>query len=423
MENARVHMPQKSSTPFSVVIVAAGRGTRTGSDIPKQYLDLGGKTVLRHTIEAFYDLPGLRGLCVVIDPAHEALYASSTDGLSLSPPCYGGKDRKESVYNGLKCFSNLSHDDIVLIHDAARPFIRKQNILDLVHMVGSRSSDFGFDSATLALPVSETLRREENGLAGNILDRTGLWTLQTPQAFRYGLLRRAHDTAPPGAYTDDTGLVSALGLPVHLVPGHRDNIKITTPEDLDWARERMMADTWKNVRFPETRAATGFDVHAFTKEGEKNAVRLCGIDIPAPFGLVGHSDADAGLHALTDALLGTIAAGDIGTHFPPSDPRWKDADSRIFLEHAATMIHEKGGRIVHVDLTFLCETPKIGPHRIAMQTSVSHMLNLAPERVSIKATTTEKLGFLGRSEGLAAHATASVEFPRGPDHDPKMTQG
>ncbi|MCB9978884.1 MAG: 2-C-methyl-D-erythritol 4-phosphate cytidylyltransferase [Rhodospirillales bacterium] len=409
--------------PFSVLIVAAGHGSRMGSDTPKQYLDLGGKTVLRQTIDVFYGLPGLQEIHIVIDPAHKALYESSITGLSLPTPCYGGDSRKESVYRGLLSFSNALDNDILLIHDAARPLVKKDRIFDVIQALENESSEAGFDAATLALPVSETLRRGSNGIAENFVDRDGLWAIQTPQAFRYGPLRRAHETAPPGIYTDDTGLVSAMGLPVRFVPGHRNNIKITTPEDLDWARGHIMTEPEKGVRIPETRTATGFDVHAFTEKGEKNAVRLCGIDIPAPFGLVGHSDADAGLHALTDALLGTIAAGDIGTHFSPADPRWKGADSRVFIEHATGLVRRKSGRIVHVDLTILCEVPKIGPYRTVMQESVAKMLDISRDRVSIKATTTEGLGFLGRREGLAAQATVSVEFPREPDHDPEMTQG
>lgn len=396
--------------PFSVLIVAAGRGTRLGADLPKQYLDLGGKTVLRRTIDVFYGIVGLKELRVVIDPAHEDLYSASVAGLRLPGPAYGGKDRKESVCNGLVSLRTTKDEDIILIHDAARPFVRQTEISHLVQILDSETKTFS--AATLALPVSETLRRGENDLATDPVDRAGLWTIQTPQAFRYGDLRRAHETAPPGPYTDDTGLVSALGGGVRLVPGHRDNIKITTPEDMAWARDYVVKES---IQTPcETRTGSGFDVHAFTKDREKTAVRLCGVDIPAPFGLLGHSDADAGLHALTDALLGTIAAGDIGTHFPPSEARWKGANSSVFIKHAAALVREKGGRIVHVDLTILCEIPKIGPHRGAMQQAMARMLDLAPERISIKATTTEGLGFLGRREGLAAQATASVEFPRGP---------
>lgn len=406
--------------PFSVLIVAAGRGERLGGEIPKQYKDLAGQSVLRRTIACFEKIPGVAGVRVVIDPAHEAWYADSTRGADLLPPAKGGKSRKESVWNGLEEFSNLKDEDILLIHDAARPFLRPEDILNVVQCVKEGYSENPC-AATLALPVTETLRREEGErIAGGGVDRGGVWMIQTPQAFRYGMLRRAHETAPPGSYTDDTSVVSAVGGVVRLVPGHRDNVKITTPEDWAWAMDHVLKSQGGSGF--ETRTASGFDVHTFTKERIKAAVRLCGVDIPAPFGLEGHSDADAGLHALTDALLGTLAAGDIGTHFPPSDPRWKGADSSVFVTYAVERIRAARGRIVHADVTVICETPKIGPHRISMQQATARVLGVAAHRVSIKATTTEGLGFTGRREGVAVQATVSVEYPRldhdDPGHDP-----
>lgn len=405
--------------PFSVLIMAAGQGERLGAGLPKQYLEIGGKTILRRTLEAFLSLPGLKSLRVVIDPAHVRNYEKSVAGLTLGAPVFGGSDRKQSVWNGLESFYNLLSEDLILIHDAARPFVSKCDISNILQYFKDQASRESLQAATLAVPVSETVRRGCDGLAQDILDRAGLWTIQTPQAFRYGTLRRAHETAPPGSYTDDTGLVSAIGIPVRLVPGSRDNIKITTPEDLIWAKDYVFM---RERAMFETRTASGFDVHAFTKAGEKTAVRLCGIDIAAPFGLEGHSDADAGLHALADALLGTIAAGDIGVHFPPSDSRWRGADSREFIDYVFSLVRGKGGRIIHVDMTIICETPKIGPYRAAMQRAIGNMLNLPPDRVSIKATTTEGLGFLGRQEGLAAQAMVSVEFPQdrvfSAGHDP-----
>lgn len=403
---------------FRVLIVAAGQGTRLGARVPKQYMDLGGKTVLRRTIEAFQGLPGLKEIRVVIDPAHEPLYASSVAGLSILPSFYGGNSRKESVFNGLIGFYDVMDGDVILVHDAARPFVRRSDILKLVERLGGCSSENGCDSATLALPITETVQRESCEGEGEILDRAGLWTLQTPQAFRYGVLRRAHEDNLSGTYTDDTALMRAVGVPVFLVSGHRDNVKITTPEDWAWAKEYVTKSEGGGAMISETRTASGFDVHAFDTESLKKDIRLCGIDIPSAFPLRGHSDADVGLHALTDALLGTVAAGDIGVYFPPSDPRWKGADSRIFVEHALALVRSRGGRVVHVDFTILCESPKIGPYRQAMQEAVAGMLGLSSDRVGLKATTTEGLGFVGRREGIAAQALVCVEFPRDPDHGP-----
>ena len=374
----------KFATPFYALIAAAGCGARLGGETPKQYLKIGGKAVLRHTIEVFLTCPGLRGLKVIISPAHEPLYREAVDGLSLPEFVTGGDNRKESVFNGLNGFSRLKSNDVILIHDAARPFIRKEQIESVVQAAHSGGA------ATLALPVADTLKRE----AGEYLDRDGLYALQTPQGFHYGVIKKAHERS--GHYTDDTGLVAALGHKIKLVPGSRENFKITTMDDL------MMA---KKFLPRTTRTGTGFDVHAFTTG---NKVRLCGVDIPHNKSLAGHSDADAGLHALTDALLGAIAAGDIGQHFPPSDPQWKGADSAVFLKKAVEMVHARGGEIVNLDVTLICEAPKVGPHREKMQARVAEICGIKPDQVGIKATTTEGLGFTGRGEGIAVQATAAI---------------
>lgn len=375
-----------SATPFYALIAAGGSGSRMGGDTPKQYRKIGGKSVLRKTLEAFLTCPGLQGLRIVIDPAHEALYQEAIEGLELPPFVCGGKDRKESVLNGLKSFLNLKHKDILLIHDAARPFIKREQI----EAVAKSTHHHG--AATLSLPVSDTLKRE----AGEYVAREGLHMLQTPQGFHYGLIMKAHGQT--GHYTDDTSLVAAMGHEISFVPGSRENFKITTIEDLKMAEKLL-------PRAPRT--GLGFDVHAFTP-GDKT--RLCGIDIPHNKSLAGHSDADAGLHAITDALLGAIAAGDIGQHFPPSDPRWKGADSSVFLKHAVEMVRARGGEIVNIDVTIICEAPKIGPHREKMQTRIAEICGITPDQVGIKATTTEGLGFTGRGEGIAAQAIVNIMY-------------
>ncbi len=383
----------KHPLPFYAVIVAAGSGQRLGGELPKQYQKIGDKAILRHTLETFLACPGLQRLCVVINPEHRSLYDDAISGLDLPEPVTGGNDRKESVYNGLIEFSELPSDAIILIHDAARPLVTGAEIENLAAEAARQQA------ATLAAPVADTLKYPKDGY----VDRNDLWAIQTPQGFHYGLLRRAHEQASKDTtVTDDTGLVAALGHDIAFVPGSRRNFKITTQEDMEMA-QNLLAPA-PNY---ETRTGFGYDVHAFT---DGNNVRLCGIDIPHNKKLKGHSDADAGLHALTDALLGTIGAGDIGHYFPPSDPQWKDADSALFLEKAVALVTDRGGKITNFDLTLICEEPKIGPHRDAMQQRIAAICGVKPDRVGIKATTNEKLGFLGRGEGIAAQAVATVRF-------------
>lgn len=370
--------------PFYAVIAAGGSGSRLGGDVPKQYLKIGGKAVLRRTIEAFLVCPGLKGLTVVIDPVHESLYKEAVAGLAQPPFVAGGHDRKSSVYNGLKALS-AADEAVVLIHDAARPFI------DPAQISAVAGAAYDHRAATLAIPVSDTLYCSNNN---NYVNRNGLWTVQTPQAFHYGLIMKAH--AQAGEYTDDTSLVAALGHEIKLVPGSRENFKITTMDDLQMAQKLLPRST---------RTGMGFDVHAFTAG---NKVRLCGVDIPHTHALAGHSDADAALHAITDALLGAIAAGDIGQHFPPSDLKWKGADSAVFLRHAVDMVRARSGEIVNLDVTIICEAPKIGPHREKMQARVAKICGIRPDQVGVKATTTEGLGFTGRGEGIAAQAVATI---------------
>lgn len=380
--------------PFSVLIVAGGSGLRLGGPIPKQYQKIGDNIVLNHTIKQFLLCNGLNQIRLVCDPDHVKWSEQTVHDFGLPTPSSSGKDRKSSVYNGLQSFINLKNEEIILIHDAARPFIGVEEIEALVKAVNKSGA------ATLAIPVSDTLRQ-----AGTIVNREGMWAIQTPQGFHYGLIQKAHNEFRDRAdFTDDASLVMALGHDVELVPGKRENFKITTMDDLKMA-EKMM-----NTAQIEVRTGLGFDVHAFDPQ-KPGPIRLGGVDIPFEMSLSGHSDADVGLHAITDALLGAIAAGDIGQHFPPSDPQWKGADSAVFLKHAVDLVTAKNGFITLIDLTFMCEAPKIGPAREAMQRAIASITGLSPDRISIKATTTEKLGFTGRGEGIAAQALATVQFP------------
>jgi 2-C-methyl-D-erythritol 4-phosphate cytidylyltransferase / 2-C-methyl-D-erythritol 2,4-cyclodiphosphate synthase len=369
---------------FHVVIVAAGHGDRFGGDVPKQYKLLNGKPVLRHSIEKFMENPGLKSLHVVINPMHQGFYEKAVEGLDLPASIHGGSKRKTSVYSALKRISYVLDDEILLVHDAARPFVTAIDaLLEAMN---------GHDAATIAIPVSDTLRRGDE-----IVDREGLWTVQTPQAFRFGILKKAHETIK-GSFTDDTGLVSAMGVPVKMVMGSRSNLKITVPEDFTIA-EKLAAGG-------DIRTGMGFDVHAFSKEKGRKLI-LCGVELDHPFGLEGHSDADAALHALTDAILGAIGKGDIGQHFPPSNPKFKNMDSRVFLEEACRMVN---GTVLNADITIICENPKIGPYRAKMQAKVAEILGIDVDRVNVKATTTEGLGFTGRGEGIAAQAIATVRL-------------
>jgi 2-C-methyl-D-erythritol 4-phosphate cytidylyltransferase/2-C-methyl-D-erythritol 2,4-cyclodiphosphate synthase len=313
----------------------------------------------------------------------------------------GGLTRQESVRLGLLALrSDASRK--VLIHDAVRPFVDADLIERMIDAIEEQQG------ALPALPVSDTLKRETEGMIGETVERAGLYAAQTPQGFPFGPILAAHEKARQAGrsdFTDDASIAEWACLPVKLIAGSPDNVKLT------WARDILMADqrfAANPPSFPDIRTGNGYDVHAF-EPGDH--VVLCGVTISHDRKLSGHSDADVGLHALTDALLATCGAGDIGTHFPPSDPQWKGAASRIFVEHAAKLVRGRGGRIANADITLICEAPKIGPHRAAMTAELSAMLGISPDRISVKATTNEKLGFVGRGEGIAAIATASVVFP------------
>jgi 2-C-methyl-D-erythritol 4-phosphate cytidylyltransferase/2-C-methyl-D-erythritol 2,4-cyclodiphosphate synthase len=376
------------------LVVASGRGERFGGDRPKQYLPLAGKPLLRHCLERFCRHPGIDGVRTVVHPDDAALYVAAADGLELLDPVPGGATRQESVRLGLESLAERS-PELVLIHDGVRP-LPAPAVIERV-LQGLRAH-----AAVLpALPVTDTLKRGHDGTVAGTLDRTGLYRAQTPQGFVYEAILQAHRRFAGAAMTDDAALAEAHGLAVALVPGDEDNVKITEPADLVRA-ERLLAASWRCC------AGLGFDVHRLAPGG---GIVLLGVRIPCPLRLLGHSDADVGLHALTDALLGALGAGDIGSHFPPSEARWAGADSAIFVRHARDLVTAAGGRIDHVDVTLICEQPRIGPHRAAMTARVAELLGLPPDRVSVKATTTEHLGFTGRGEGIAAQAVATVRLP------------
>lgn len=388
---------------IAALIVAAGRGTRAAAQGsgPKQYATIGGKTVLTRAIDAFARHPEIDEIKVVIHPDDADLYKNATDGCGsgkLSAAATGGATRQASVLRGLEGLT-ASAPDVVLIHDAARPFVSAKTISNVIAALRERPA------ALAALPVTDTLKRTAgDGIVTETVARAGLWRAQTPQGFHFAPILDAHRVAAEkglDTFTDDAAIAEWAGLKVAVVEDSIGNIKITTVEDLELADRQITSAR-------EPRTGTGFDVHRFT---DGDHVWLGGVKIPHTHKLEGHSDADVVLHALTDALLGAIGDGDIGQHFPPSDPKWKGAASRLFLEDAARRIREIGGQIGNVDITVLAEAPRVGPHRPAMQQLIGDVLGLPPNRVGIKATTMECMGFVGRREGIAAMATATVFVP------------
>lgn len=379
----------------TALIVAAGKGRRTGQELPKQYIEIAGKTILRRSIEAFLEHPNVDNICVVISDADRALYETSVAGLTLLPPVTGGSERQESVRNGLESLTGAP-PEFVLIHDAARPFVSQ----DLINRCLDRLK--GADAVLPSLPVIDSLKTFADERITGALNREKIVAAQTPQGFVYPAILAAHRTFAGEALTDDTAVATRAGIEVALVEGEPGNFKITTAENIEKARRIIQRD------LTDIRTGFGFDVHAFTAG---DGVWLGGVHIAHDKKLKGHSDADVALHAITDALLGSIGEGDIGTHFPPSDARWKSAPSDRFLAHAAALVAARGGMLNHVDLTIICEAPRIDPHRAAMRKRIAEILNISEERVSVKGTTTEKLGFTGRGEGIAAEAVATVRLP------------
>ncbi|KQS04861.1 2-C-methyl-D-erythritol 4-phosphate cytidylyltransferase [Sphingomonas sp. Leaf357] len=380
-----------SSPNTAAIIVAAGSGARSGSELPKQFVTIAGKPMIAHSHVALGAHPAISRIVVVIGEGQEQMLAHAVPGATSVT---GGATRRLSVLAGLEALAD-SDVDAVLIHDAARPFLSAAVIDRLIAALTEA------EGALPALPVADTLARGDAAL-GETVDRTGLWRVQTPQAFRFAAILDAHRNWTFDEPTDDAQMVRRLGGSVAMVEGDIMLDKITYPADFAAAEARHDAGSLIS------RNASGFDVHRL-EFGEE--LWLGGVLIPHDKGLSGHSDADVALHAITDALLGTIAAGDIGTHFPPSDPQWKGADSAQFLEHAASLVRAEGGIIDFIDLTLMCEAPKIGPHREAMRARIASLLGLTSRQVSVKATTTERLGFTGRGEGIAAQAMATIRIP------------
>jgi 2-C-methyl-D-erythritol 4-phosphate cytidylyltransferase/2-C-methyl-D-erythritol 2,4-cyclodiphosphate synthase len=399
-------MQAKEQFSCGIVIVAAGRGERAGSsaDGPKQYRPIGGRPVISHTLETFATWPQATTIVVVIHPDDEALFERARGLVPTDPGAirfvHGGPTRQFSVLAGLKALESagISH---VMIHDAVRPFV-DHGLLDRCHAALVN----GAEAALPAIAVADTLKRgASDGTVAETMPRAGLFAAQTPQCFRFAPILTAHENAASSGrsdFTDDASIAEWAGIPVTLIEGSADNVKLTIKRDIAMANEKLS----RNV-LPDVRTGNGYDVHQLV---DGAGVTLCGIFVPHDQALLGHSDADVALHALTDALLATCGAGDIGDHFPPSDTQWKGAPSRIFLEHAARIVRDHGGTIMNADISLIAEAPKVGPHRQAMRQNLADMLSISLDRCSVKATTNEKIGFVGRREGIAAIATATVVY-------------
>ena len=371
---------------IAVILVAAGRGSRMGGGLPKQWRLLAGQPVLAHTVAAFR-AAGLERILLVIHPEDRA----RAEALGL-PLVEGGASRSDSVRAALAALASDPPAQ-VLIHDAARPLVEPSLIAGVLDALATHPA------AAPALPVVDALWRGEAGAVAGLQPRDGLFRAQTPQGFDFRALSAAY-AAHPGDAADDVAVAMASGLKVAITPGSERNLKLTYPEDFTRAEQMLAERSAMDIRL-----GNGFDVHAFT---EGDHVWLCGVKVPHTKALLGHSDADVGMHALTDAIYGALAEGDIGRHFPPSDPQWKGAASHIFLRHAGELARSRGFAISNCDVTLICERPKVGPHAGAMQAALAEILGIEVDRVSVKATTSERLGFTGREEGIAAIATATL---------------
>lgn len=371
---------------IAALVVAAGRGTRAGGDLPKQWQLLAGKTILEHSLAAL----SLSAKTTVVALHEEDFALWENSGLVADIVVAGGASRDASVRAGLDALAPFAPDR-VLIHDAARPLISQTVIADVLSALETHQG------AAPAVPVVDALWTGDTGLVAGTQDRSGLYRAQTPQGFDFKAICAAH-TAFDGIATDDVAVARAAGIDVAIVPGDDDNMKITGPDDLARAERLMRAKM-------DIRLGNGYDVHRF---GPGDHVWLCGVKVPHGRSLQGHSDADVGMHAVTDAIYGALGMGDIGQHFPPSDPQWKGAESHIFLRHAVALAAEHGFVVSNIDCTLVCEYPKIGPHQPAMKAAMANIMGLDPSRVSVKATTSERLGFTGREEGIASLATATL---------------
>jgi 2-C-methyl-D-erythritol 4-phosphate cytidylyltransferase/2-C-methyl-D-erythritol 2,4-cyclodiphosphate synthase len=378
----------------TALIVAAGSGSRLGGDLPKQYRPIGGKAMLAHAVDALARHPRITDVRVVVGAGQESLASDALAGREVGPLIVGGATRQQSVLRGLEALAASGAPELVLIHDAARPFCPPDVIDRLLAALRAEAA------AVPALPAADTLMRGKGKHLGETVDRTHLNRIQTPQAFHFARILEAHRAKASESFTDDSTLARAAYVGVVRVEGDEALNKITLPGDF------VRAEQWLAARLT-SRTGMGFDVHAFAGDGP---VMIGGIAIPHEHGLAGHSDADVVLHAITDALLGAAGLGDIGAHFPPTDPQWQGASSDLFLRHAAALIAGRGGIVDHVDCTVICEAPKVGPHRDAMRSRIADVIGVPTSHVSIKATTTERLGFTGRGEGIAAQAVATIRM-------------
>lgn len=394
---------------IAILVVAAGRGSRAGEGLPKQYREVAGQTLLGRTLDRLHMAMPEAALKVVIHKDDLELYAASAAELASSarerllPPAFGGASRQDSVRNGLEALATEDAPEIVLIHDAARPFADAALIARAIDAADLHGA------AAPGVPLADTVKQiDDAGVVVATPDRAKLCAVQTPQSFRFDLILKAHRAAAAGGceYTDDAMIAEAAGVKVHIFDGNAANFKLTTQQD--FARAMQLLKQPAIADLPDVRMGQGYDVHAF---GSGDAVWLGGVAIPHSHGLAGHSDADVLSHAITDAILGAIAEGDIGAHFPPSDPQWKGAASSIFLARACELVRARGGAIGNVDATIICEAPKIGPHRERIREKLAETMGVEIGRVAIKATTTERLGFTGRQEGMAALAIATVRLP------------
>jgi 2-C-methyl-D-erythritol 4-phosphate cytidylyltransferase / 2-C-methyl-D-erythritol 2,4-cyclodiphosphate synthase len=390
-------MPRPERT--AAILVAAGRGLRAGAGGPKQYREIGGQTVIFRAMEALSRHPDVFAVQPVVNPDDIAVFNEAVAGLRHQPPTNGGATRQASVHAGLEALA-AEKPDIVLIHDAARPFVTPAVISRAIDAVGRTGA------AVPAIPVTDTIKQVSD--AGDVEAtpvRARLRIAQTPQAFRFDVILDAHRRAAREGrsdFTDDAALAEWAGLTVATFEGDPANMKLTTPEDFIREEARLAA------QLGDIRTGTGYDVHAF---GEGDHLMLCGVRVPHTSGFLAHSDGDVGLHALVDAILGALADGDIGSHFPPSDPQWQGAASDKFLKYAVDRVTARGGRIANLEVTMICERPKIGPLRDTMRARIAEITGLNISRVAVKATTSERLGFTGREEGIAATASATIRLP------------
>jgi len=376
----------------AAVIVAAGKGVRAGGEKPKQYREIAGRPVISWALKAFCDHPEVDFVQPVIGEAQHAFFTEAAAGFSTEPPVIGGLTRQDSCRIGLEAVAHRA-PRLVLIHDAARPFVTRDLISRVIRGLEQHQG------VVPGLKVTETLKRAPQGLVESTVDRHNLWAAQTPQGFDYGMIVAAHRKAVAegiGDFTDDAQVAAHAGMAVAMIEGEADNRKITTERD------------FTNLTAGDFRTGQGIDIHGFS---DGDHVVLCGVRIPHSKRLAGHSDADVGLHALADAIFGSIGESDIGTHFPPTDPRWKGADSRVFVARAIELLTQKSGRIVNADITILAEAPRVAPHIPQMKQVLTGLLGIDDGRVAIKATTTEGLGFIGRGEGIVALATVTVRLP------------